>query len=162
MRTHPLHLVLLRAGVWQFRCNSGAQSFNENSWLQLRVQKSNMVSECTVHTNNADTTTSTQTGQQAARKTRKRKIETDERMGACKGSVLWRKIALATGLQARTRFRSCSTEHCAAQRPSTHRPSLNCSIVFVNSFFLTPRVCKVGFSWIDYTIGRWAEVSTQK
>ena len=127
-----LHLVLLRAGVWQFRCNSGAQSFNENSWLQLLVQKSNMVSECTVHTNTADTTTSTQTGQQAARKTRKRKIETDERMGACKGSVSLRKIALATGLQARTRFRSCSTEHCTAQRPSTPPESLNCNIaVFV-------------------------------
>ena len=154
MRTHPLHLVLLRAGVWQFRCNSGAKSFNENSWLQLRVQKSNMVSECTVHTNNADTTTSTQTGQQQRGKRANEKMETDERMGTCKGSVLWRKIALATGLQTRTPFRSCSTEHCTAQWPSTHRPSLNCSLLFCFLNALTPRVCNVGFSYIHYTIGR--------
>ena len=35
---------------------------------------------------------------------------------------------------------------------------LQCCFIFL---FLTPRVCKVGFSSIGYMIGRYAEVSTQ-
>ena len=100
MRIQPLHLVLLQAGVWQFRCNSGAKSFNENSWLQLRVQKSNMVSECTVQK-----TTQTRRDRHRSlgdsRELRKRKIHAHE---SCNGPDYRGNIAFATGLQARTPF----------------------------------------------------------
>ena len=59
MAIHPCTFFCCARAFYSF---VATQRINVNSWLRSLVEKNNMVNEWTVHINNADTTTSTQTG----------------------------------------------------------------------------------------------------